>query len=143
MLVQHPRLLSFHPMYLPRHEQITFEPRGIPGFARARGRYYTGQTVFVPGTWLYSHVFDTWNLFKWLTPLAILWASCRRDWFFGSGAVLIGVATLTIAVAAQPEPRYCAIVAPLYSLLIGGMVAALIESFQGLKRSGGVSRVRG
>jgi hypothetical protein len=128
MLLQHRYPASFDPLYLPRRERITFHPRLLPGFAEARGGYYTGQVVFEPGIRLYSRLFDRWNLFKWLTPLAILWAAWPRDWFFGAAALILVTTVLTIAVVAHPEPRYYAISAPLYPLLIGGMMAAMMES---------------
>lgn len=127
MLVQHPQLSSFNLLYLPRHETINFHPTAAPGFAEAQGGYYNGQIVFEPGLRLFSSVFDGWNLFKWLTPMAVLWAFWRRDWYFGAAALLLIVTILTIAIAARPEPRYYAIIAPLYPLLIGGMLAAVIE----------------
>jgi hypothetical protein len=127
MLVQHPQLSSFPLLYLPRPEALTFTPAGLPGFATAQGGYYNGQIVFVPGITLFAALFDVWNLFKWLLPPAVLWALWRRDWYWSAVLLVLLVALLTIAIAARPEPRYYASVAPLYALLIGGMVADALE----------------
>lgn len=125
MLVQYPRLGGpFAPMYLPNAAGIVFESGGRLGFTPATGDYYNGQTVWQPGIRLYSAVFDVLQLLKWLTPLALVWAWRTGDRFYRTAAALLLVNILAIALLARPEPRYFAVLYPVYGLLIGAMLAA-------------------
>jgi len=80
--------------------------------------------VWTPGAAAFSAIFDLWNLYKVLTPLAILWALVRaRDWLYGAPAVWLIAFALMMGVLTRVEPRYYTAFYPIYTLLLGGMLA--------------------
>jgi hypothetical protein len=127
MLVQQPRPGDFHPMYLPRIENLTFEGQNRWGFQRAHGDFYNGQWVWRPGIALFSLLFDVWNLFKWFTPIALLWALFSREWFYALPALLLIAFLISISIFGNPAPRLYAPLYPFTPLLIGGFAAWLFR----------------
>ena len=119
------------PRYLPAPDQLTpTGSRNILGFERVKGWEYTGEWVWMPGVWLFSTLFPIWNLVKWLTPLALIWALLHGDWFYRAIAViLVSGATITAMVEA-PEARIYSWMYPLAPILIGGLVAALLRRWE-------------
>lgn len=127
MLIQHPTETSFHHMYVDRVEDITWNGDGTLGFYEADSNMYNGHLVWQPGVWLYTMLFTPLNLIKLLTPFAVVWAFWKRDWFTMTVATLLMVGLLLIASAARMEPRYYAMLSPLFTILIGGFLAQLVE----------------
>lgn len=127
MLIQQPIPGDFHPMYLPRTDSLTFEGQNILGFQRAQGDFYNGQWVWRPGITLYSALFNTWNLFKWLTPLALIWAFFSREWFYSVPALILTVFLISISIFGNPAPRLYAPLYPFTPLLISGFVTWLFR----------------
>lgn len=123
MLIQHPTETSFHHMYVDRVEAINWIGAGRFGFYEAASAMYNGHLVWQPGVWLYTMLFTPLNLIKLLTPFAVIWALWKRDWFTVTVAVLLVFGLLLIAGAARMEPRYYAMLSPLFTILIGGFLA--------------------
>lgn len=126
MLIQHPTGTSFHHQYVDMVDTVTWQGAGTLGFYEAESAMYNGHIVWRPGVWLYTTFFTVWNLVKLLTPLGVIWALWKRDWFFVTVAVLLVVGLLLIASAARMEPRYYAMLSPLFTILIGGLVQEII-----------------
>jgi hypothetical protein len=122
MLIQHPTETSFHHMYVDRADAIEWVGAGRLGFYEANSAMYNGHLVWRPGVELYTLLFTPLNLIKLLTPFAVIWALWKRDWFTVTVAVLLMVGLLLIASAARMEPRYYAMLSPLFTILIGGFV---------------------
>jgi len=127
MLVQQPIAGDFHPMYLPRADSISFEDRNTLGFQRAQSDFYNGQWVWRPGIVLYSAIFETWNSFKWLAPLALIWAFFSGEWFYSVPALMLVVFLAAMSIFGNPAPRLYAPLYPFTPLLIGGLIAALFR----------------
>ena len=127
MLIQHPTETSFHHMYVDRADDVEWVGEGRLGFYQADSQMYNGHIVWQPGMGLYTILFTPVNLIKLLTPFGVIWALWRRDWFTVTVAVLLMVGLLLIASAARMEPRYYAMLAPLYTILIGGFLADVIQ----------------
>ena len=131
MLVQRPLLdITFHPWYLSRVEQLTLGDAGPLGFYRVESDFYNGHWAWIPGITLFSSIYDVWNLVKWLTPLALVWALFSRSWFYGSAAVLLLAFLVSIAIFGNPVPRHYSPLYPLWPLLIGGMLAAMLRAIE-------------
>ncbi len=122
MLVQDAGSAAFQMQYLDRAKDIVWEEPGTLGFYRAHSSAYNGQRVWKPGLELFSALFYPLNLLKWLTPLAVLAAFWKRDWLLMTAAGILLAGLLLIASFASIEPRYYAMLAPLYSLLIGWLL---------------------
>jgi len=125
MMIQHPTETSFHHMYVDRADTINWLGDGTFGFYEAQSAMYNGHLVWRPGVALYTALFTPLNLIKLLTPFAVIWALWKRDWFTVTVAVLLMVGLLLIASAARMEPRYYAMLSPLFTILIGGFIADL------------------
>jgi hypothetical protein len=123
MLIQHPTETSFHHMYIDRVDDINWSEDGWLGFYEADSTMYNGHLVWQPGMWLYTILFTPLNLIKLLTPFAVIWAFWKRDWFTMIVAILLVIGLLLIAGAARMEPRYYAMLSPLFTILIGGFLA--------------------
>lgn len=130
MLVQDQNGAVFDHWYLARHEAVTWgEPLGW-GFRRAVGDGFDGQIVWEPGVWLMSHTFDGWNAFKWLTPLALVLVLWSRNGLAWRAMALLLAMIVLLSLNARPEPRYIAILYPLYPLLIGDGLVSLRALWQ-------------
>jgi len=126
MMIQHPTETSFHHMYVDRADAIDWLGEGQLGFYEAQSAMYNGHLVWRTGIEIYTALFTPLNLIKLLTPLAVIWALWKRDWFTVTVAVLLVVGLLLIASAARMEPRYYAMLSPLFTILIGGFVADMV-----------------
>lgn len=124
-LVQNPAEARFDYMYLDRREDITWRGRNLLGFQAAESKQYNGHRLWRPGTSLFSLLFTPWNAIKFTTPLALIAALWRRDWLLTCAAALLLTCLVLLATFSGIEPRYYAIVAPLYSLLIGWFLAQI------------------
>ncbi|MEO8393745.1 MAG: glycosyltransferase family 39 protein [Chloroflexota bacterium] len=119
------------PRYFPMPDQLTpTESRNILGFERVKGWEYTGEWVWLPGVELFSTLFSVWNLYKWLTPLALIWTALRGDWFYRTAAVILVAGAIITALVEAPEARIYSWMYPLAPILIGGMVAALLRRWE-------------
>jgi 4-amino-4-deoxy-L-arabinose transferase-like glycosyltransferase len=119
------------PRYLPAPDQLTpTGSRNILGFERVKGWEYTGEWVWMPGVWLFSTLFPIWNLVKWLTPLALIWALLHGDWFYRAIAVILVSGAIITAMVEAPEARIYSWMYPLAPILIGGLVAALLRRWE-------------
>lgn len=127
MLTQRQLRSWLPPWHLPHYDSLTFSGPGTLGFYRAHSDFYSGHIVWRPGIWLFSHLFGIWNLFKWLAPLAVIWALLRaRCWYYTVSALLLLAFLALLSVFGNPAPRLYAPVYPLTSVVIGGMLAALL-----------------
>ena len=127
MLVQDASTAAFEPQYLESAEEIDWRGDGTPGFYEAHSSAYNGHRVWKPGVQLYSAIFYPLNWLKYLTPIAILAALRKRDWLLLTAAGILLLGLLLIASFASIEPRYYAMLAPLYTLLVGWMLGAIAE----------------
>lgn len=123
MLLQLPPEDGFPNMYLDAVQQIEFHGEGIMGFGRAHSTLYKGNLVWQPGIAAFSALFAPVNLLKLLTPLALAAALWKRDWLLATAALILFAEVLAIAIAAHIEPRLYAVLAPLYTILIGWFLA--------------------
>ncbi|MDX2160153.1 MAG: glycosyltransferase family 39 protein [bacterium] len=114
-------------LLLPTYEQLRFESVGFLNFARATGQDFTGELVWEPGIRAFSHLYPLWNLIKWLTPLALVFAFWKGDDLARLTGVLILAQAVTLAVVDLPEPRIYGAAYPLYSFLIGLLLARMAE----------------
>jgi len=131
MLTQRQLPGLFWPWYLPHDDALTFSGGGTLGFYRADGAdFYSGQIVWRPGIWLFSHLFDAWNAFKWLAPLAAAWALLSRRWYYATSALLLLTFLALLSVFGNPAARLYAPVYPLTPIIIGGMLAALLARWR-------------
>lgn len=136
MLTQRQLPGLFWPWYLPHHDALAFSGPGTLGFYRAEGDFYSGQVVWRPGVWLFSGLFDAWNRFKWLAPLAVIWALLRaRCWYYAVSALLLLAFLALLSVFGNPAPRLYAPVYPLTSIVIGGLLAALLARLRPVSQS--------
>ena len=126
-LLQNPAEARFDYMYLDRIETVTWRGENRLGFQAAESKLYNGHRLWRPGTTLFSLLFTPWNAIKFLTPLALLAALWRRDWLLTSAAAMLLTCLIFLAAFSGNEPRYYAIVAPLYSILIGWFLAQLVS----------------
>lgn len=124
-LVQNPAEARFDYMYLDRSEAMIWRGENLLGFQAADSKLYNGHRLWRPGASLFSLLFTPWNAIKFLTPLALMAALWRRDWFLTSAAALLLTCLGLLATFSGIEPRYYAIVAPLYSILIGWFLAQI------------------
>jgi hypothetical protein len=115
------------PQALPEYKAISFDSGGILGFTHARGGYYTGQWVWQPGIWLYTALFPVGSIITWLIIPALIWALWSRHWFYVTLALMLIATALSLSAVSGAEPRVYAAVYPLWSILIGGMSAALLR----------------
>ena len=127
MLIQHPTETSFHHMYVDRVENIDWHSEGQFGFYEAESAMYNGHLVWRPGIWLYTILFTPLNLIKLLTPIAVIWGLWKRDWLTMTVAIILVVGLILIASAARMEPRYYAMLSPLFTILIGGFLAEIYQ----------------
>ncbi len=119
MLVQHPGGVFFPLQYLEEPGEISCEDEAVLGFCRASSALFNGHRIWRPAVAVYSFLFPLLNAAKLLTPIAIVAACWRRDWLLVTVATLLVVGLGLIAATSLPEPRYFAMLAPLYSILIG------------------------
>lgn len=124
-LVQNPAEARFDYMYLDRSEDMTWSGENQLGFQTAESKQYNGHRLWRPGAGLFSLLFTPWNAIKFLTPLALIAALWRRDWLLTSVGALLLTCLALLATFSGIEPRYYAIVAPLYSILIGWFLAQI------------------
>ena len=127
MVILHPSELSLSPLFLEQPQRISWKGDGIFGFYRAESKAYNGHRIWRPGVIVYSALFPLLNMAKLLTPFAMLAAYWRRDWLLVTIATLMLVSLTAIAVATVPDPLHIAMLAPLYSILIGWFLAQLLE----------------
>ncbi len=114
-------------MYLERAEAIAWQGDNQLGMERALSRQFDGHLVWRPGLSLFSALFRPWNLIKLLTPLALLAALWRRDWLLTCVAAMLLAGLVSLAAATILTPRYISTLAPLYSILIGWLLATAVE----------------
>lgn len=126
-LAQNPAEARFDYMYLDRSEDITWRGENLLGFQAAESKQYNGHRLWRPGAAIFSALFTPWNAIKFLTPLALIASIWRRDWLLTCAAALLLTCLVLLATFSGIEPRYYAIVAPLYSILIGWWLARLVE----------------
>ena len=124
-LVQNPAEARFDYMYLDRIETVTWRGENQLGFQSADSKLYNGHRLWRPGATLFSLLFTPWNAIKFLTPLALIAALWRRDWLLTCVAALLLTCLVLLATFSGIEPRYYAIVAPFYSILIGWFLAQI------------------
>ena len=124
-LLQNPAEARFDYMYLDRYEDMTWLGENLLGFQAAESKMYNGHRLWRPGAAVFSALFTPWNAIKFLTPLALIAALWRRDWLLTSVAALLLTCLILLAAFSGIEPRYYAIVAPLYSILIGALLAQI------------------
>ncbi len=125
-LAQNPAEARFDYMYLDRSEDITWRGENLLGFQAAESKQYNGHRLWRPGAAIFSALFTPWNAIKVTTPLALIAAIWRRDWLLTCAAALLLTCLVLLATFSGIEPRYYAIVAPLYSLLIGWLLAGIV-----------------
>lgn len=125
-LLQNPAEARFDYMYLDRIETVTWLGENQLGFQAAESKLYNGHRLWRPGATLYSLLFTPGNAIKFLTPLGLIAALWRRDWLLTGVAALLLTCLVLLAIFSGIEPRYYAIVAPLYSILIGWFLAQVI-----------------
>ncbi|MCY4466970.1 MAG: glycosyltransferase family 39 protein [Chloroflexi bacterium] len=126
MLVQDPASAAFPLQYLENPEQITWQGSGRLGFYEAHSSAYNGHRVWRPGVELFSALFYLVNMLKYLTPLALLAALWKRDWLLMTTAAILLLGLLLIASFASIEPRYYAMLAPMYTMLIGWLLGEIM-----------------
>ena len=126
MLLQDPANAAFPLQYLENPEQITWQGAGRLGFYEAQSSAYNGHRVWRPGVELFSALFYPLNALKLLTPLALLAVLWKRDWLLLTAAAILLLGLLLIASFASIEPRYYAMLAPLYTLLIGWLLGEVV-----------------
>lgn len=115
-------------LYLPTYDSLVRNTNeSFLGFERVEGDFYTGQWVWTPGIWLYSTIFHIWNAIKWLTPIALVWALLSRNWFYATCAVLLLAVAGIMPLMKAPEARLYSQVYPLWTILLGGMLASFIK----------------
>jgi len=124
-LAQNPADARFDYMYLDRYEDMRWRGENLLGFQAADSKLYNGHRLWRPGAALFSALFTPWNAIKFLTPLALIAAVWRRDWLLICVAALLLTGLGLLATFSGIEPRYYAIVAPLYSILIGWFLAQI------------------
>ena len=126
-LAQNPADARFDYMYLDRYEDMAWRGENLLGFQAAESTLYNGHRLWRPGAALFSALFTPWNAIKFLTPLALIAAIWRRDWLLICAAAQLLTCLALLAAFSGIEPRYYAIVAPLYSILIGSFLAQITE----------------
>lgn len=126
-LVQNPAEARFDYMYLDRSENMIWRGENRLGFQAADSKLYNGHRLWRPSATLFSLLFTPWNAIKFLTPLALIAALWRRDWLLTCMAALLLACLVLLAAFSGIEPRYYAIVAPLYSILIGWFLAQIAQ----------------
>lgn len=119
MLVQDPVSAAFPLQYLENPEQVAWGGSGWLGFYEAHSSAYNGHRVWRPGVELFSALFYPLNMLKFTTPLALLAALWKRDWLLMTVAAILLLGLLLIASFASIEPRYYAMLAPVYTMLVG------------------------
>ncbi|MBI1259316.1 MAG: hypothetical protein GC204_17765 [Chloroflexi bacterium] len=115
---------------LPTYDSLTFIGNSTLGFQKSTGGYYTGQWVWKPGIAMFSAVFPVINLLKFLIFPTLIWVFFSRDWFYATAALLLLAAALSLSIVDAPEARIYAAIYPLWPILIGGMVAALLRRWR-------------
>ena len=129
MLVQNSDATVFHHMYLDHAHDMTWSEDGTLGFYAVNSRHYNGHRLWRPGVQAYSSLFEPLNLLKLLTPIAILAALWKRDWFLTHAACVLLFGLLLTAAVGGKEPRYYAMLAPFFTILIGWFIAQIVERF--------------
>ena len=129
ILMQDASTAAFKLQYLENAEEIDWRGDATLGFHEAHSSAYNGHRVWKPGVELFSALFYPLNWLKYLTPLAVLAALRRRDWLLMTAAGILLLGLLLIASFASIEPRYYAMLAPLYTLLVGWMAGEIAERF--------------
>ena len=124
-LAQNPADARFDYMYLDRYRDMSWRGENMLGFQAADSKLYNGHRLWRPGAALFSALFTPWNAIKFLTPLALIAAIWRRDWLLICAAAQLLTCLALLAAFSGIEPRYYAIVAPLYSILIGWFLAQI------------------
>ena len=125
MLIQDPTSLVFPIQYLDQPEEIIWKGDGSFGFFNADSAAYNGHRIWRPGVHLYSSLLPLLQIAKLLTPIAIIAALREGDWLLTTVVTLIFMALFVIAVVASRQARFFAMLAPLYSILIGWFLAQL------------------
>lgn len=117
--------------YLPPVENITFDrTTGILGFYRGTSDHYTGQYIWEPGNDFLSHVFNLLNLYKILTPIAVIWALfISRSAFYKNIALVLLIFVLTTSIVSLSYSRLYAPLYALWPILCGGMMVSIGRTF--------------
>ena len=136
MLVQYNEGVAFPLQYLDQPDDISCQSEEVLGFCRATGGMYNGHRLWRPAVTVYSLLFPILNSLKFLTPIAIVAAFWRRDLLLMTVASLLVLGLCVIAISAAPEPRHFAMLAPLYSILIGWFLAQILERILASRSSG-------
>lgn len=130
MLAHNSEATVFHHMYLDHARDMTWSENGSFGFFAVSSRHYNGHRLWRPGVQAYSSLFEPLNLLKLLTPIAILAALWKRDWFLTHAAFVLLFGLLLSASISGREPRYYAMIAPFFTILIGWFIAQCAERFR-------------
>lgn len=136
-LVQMPLDVSLYAttFLLPQEQAVLFDPESVLGFTKARGDYYTGQWVWMPGISIFTALFPLGGVITWLIIPALVWALWSRSWFYATSAFILIATALLLSAVSGAEPRVYASVYPLWGILIGGFVAAVLQRFSRPTRS--------
>ena len=126
-LVQNGAESYFDYMYIDRADNVSWQGESRLGFERAESRLYNGHRVWRPGMILFSALFTLVNTIKFLTPLAMIAAFWKRDWLLVLASTLLLAGLVLLATVTNSEPRHFAMLAPLYSILIGWFLAQILE----------------
>ena len=115
--------------HLPHVDSLRFEKNGdLPFLWRAwsqPGGAYRGTQVWYPAMVVYAQGREFLNLVKVLVIPALLWAFFSRRPLYVTAAVLLLAWLFMLALIDGSEARIIAPLWPLWSLLSGGMLAAL------------------
>ena len=127
MLIHHPTETVFTHMYLDSDQDIEWIRASGLGFSEANSAMYNGHRVWRPGIILFGAIFVPINMIKLLTPFACMAAIRIGEWFplTVTGMLLLGL--ILIASSAGREPRHYAMLAPLYSILIGYFISRVVD----------------
>ena len=99
------------------------------GFQRAFGRWdhYTGQWVWRPGIEIFTSLWAPLNALRFLVFPALVWALFTRRRIYTATAFLLLLYVFVLAFVDAPESRIYAIVYPLGTVLVGGLLVAVWE----------------
>ena len=127
-LLQPPLTLGEFAVYtLPSAGSLDYEDSsGRLGFRRAFGSldHFTGQWVWRPGIELFTLLWAPLNALRFLVFPAMLWSLFTRRRFYTAVAFLLLLYVSVLAAIDYPEPRIYAIVYPLGTVLVGGLLMA-------------------
>jgi len=128
ILIQTPFSNLADNQYLPKPQEIIIAETYSFGFVSAMGDFYNGQTIWLPGVYLYSALY---NLTGWITifaPFGLVWALFfQKNWFYRMIALMLVVGTVSLSLIAIIQPRIYASLWVLYAIMIFGFIDALVH----------------